>query len=130
MARGMPQAEARSQAQRMIANPGLGLDTLAREELGLNPDALGSPWLAAIASFLAFSAGGLVPLLPYLLGAASAALMLSAVLSTTALFAVGALLSLFSGRSAMRGGLRMLLIGASAGMLTYVIGVFLGVNLA
>ncbi|MES2553449.1 MAG: VIT1/CCC1 transporter family protein, partial [Pseudomonadota bacterium] len=65
-ARGMHADEAESLAQRMIADPVLGLDTLAREELGLNPDDLGSPWVAAASSFLAFLCGGLIPLLPFL----------------------------------------------------------------
>lgn len=130
IARGMPPDEARSLAQRMIADPELGLDILAREELGLDPDELGSPWLAAIASFLSFGAGGLIPLLPYLLAMPHHVLQLSVALTALALFGVGAVLSLFTGRNALWGGTRMLLIGSAAGALTYYIGHFLGTTLA
>lgn len=130
MARGMQPEQASTLAQHMIADPKLGLDTLAREELGLNPDELGSPWIAAVSSFMAFIAGGLVPMLPYLLGFGSAALLSTMGLSALTLFAVGATLSLFSGKSAWAGGLRMLLIGAAAGGLTYMIGGLVGASIA
>lgn len=129
-ARGMPQHDAQALAQRMIADPELGLDTLAREELGLNPDELGSPWLAACSSLLAFTAGGTVPLLPYLFGVQHYALPLAVAATALALFLVGASISLFTGRNGLSGGLRMLLIGSAAGTLTYAIGHVMGANLA
>lgn len=129
VARGMPEDEAHAMAKHMIADPELGLDTLAREELGLNPDELGSPWLAAFSSFFAFVAGGVIPMLPYLF-VFGYALQVSIALTGLALFGIGAILSLFTGRDALWGGLRMLLIGGFAGMLTYFIGDFLGANLA
>ncbi len=61
----------------MIADPERGLDTLAREELGLNPDELGSPWGAATFSFLSFAIGALIPLLPFLFGTSAGALFMS-----------------------------------------------------
>jgi vacuolar iron transporter family protein len=128
-ARGMPEDDAKAFAQRMIADPELGLYTLAREELGLNPDELGSPWMAASSSFIAFGIGGSIPILPYLFGFIYS-LQTAIALTVLALFSVGAVLSLFTGRSALWGGLRMLLIGGSAGVLTYAIGNFLGANLA
>ncbi|HQR60467.1 MAG TPA: VIT1/CCC1 transporter family protein [Methylophilaceae bacterium] len=128
-ARGMPEEEAKTLAKRMVANPELGLDTLAREELGLNPDELGSPWAAAISSFLAFMAGGVIPLLPFLLGVQHHALPASIVLTGLALFGVGAVLSLFTGRSAFKSGLRMMAIGGTAGVVTYLIGDMLGARL-
>jgi len=103
---------------------------LVREELGLNPDELGSPWGAALFSFLAFAAGALVPLLSFLVLDARLALGGSIVLTALALFGVGAALSLFTGRQAGKGGLRMLLIGGVAGVLTWSIGRLLGVALA
>lgn len=130
IARGMQPEDAKLLAEKMIADPKLGLDTLTREELGLNPDELGSPWVAATSSFLAFLAGGAVPLLPYLFGFGENALQATIALTAVALFAVGAILSLFSGRNAWLGGLRMLLIGAAAGSLTYMIGALVGVSLA
>jgi VIT1/CCC1 family predicted Fe2+/Mn2+ transporter len=128
-ARGLPWAEAKRLADSMIADPERGLDTLAREELGLNPDELGSPWGAASFSFLSFAAGALIPLLPFLFGKNAGALYVSIGLTAAALFAVGSTLSLFTGRGALRGGLRMLLIGGAAGALTFAIGRLLGVNL-
>ena len=130
MARGLPEEEARALAQHMTADLDLGLDTLAREELGLNPDELGSPLRAAISSFVAFSVGGVIPLLPYLLSIQQQGLEASITLTALALFAVGAVLSLFSGRNAWWGGLRMLLIGSAAGALTYLIGSIMGTHLA
>ena len=128
-ARGLSAPEARQLADRMIADPQAGLDALAREELGLNPDELGSPYGAAIFSFLAFSIGAIVPLLPFLVTRGAAALPACVALTAVALFGVGAVLSLFTGRQAWRGGLRMLLIGGGAGAVTFLIGSLLGVAL-
>ena len=129
-ARGMAPDEAQRLAQTVITDPERALDALAREELGLNPEDLGSPWGAAIFSFLAFASGGAVPLLPFVLGAGGTALILAIALTAVALFAVGATLSLFTGRSAMLSGLRMLAIGAAAGGVTFMIGRLLGVSVA
>src|SRR5512146_2178044 len=102
-------------------------DALAREELGLNPDDLGSPWGAAVFSFLAFAAGAVLPLVPFLLGLPlGTALMVAAAVAGVALFGVGAALSLFTGRRAFTGGLRMVLIGGGAGVVTWLIGNLLG----
>ena len=120
-ARGLPLAEARDVATKMIANPEQALDTLAREELGLNPDDLGSPIGAAISSFIAFSIGASLPIIPFLLGL-KPAIPIAAAMFGAALFIVGAVLSLFSGRSAGLGGLRMLAIGSAAAVATYFIG--------
>jgi VIT1/CCC1 family predicted Fe2+/Mn2+ transporter len=128
-ARGLSQDDARKLAKAIIADPAQALDTLAREELGLNPEELGSPWGAAIFSFLSFAAGALVPLLPFLILAGDRALLVSICVTALALFGVGASISLFTGRSALRDGLRMLAIGALAGGLTYAIGRLLGVSL-
>jgi VIT1/CCC1 family predicted Fe2+/Mn2+ transporter len=129
-ARGLPEEEATRLANAMIADPERGLDALAREELGLNPDELGSPGGAAISSFLSFAGGALIPLLPFLIAGGDIALLASIIASAVALFLVGATLSLFTGRHAWRGGLRMLAIGAAAGALTYAIGSALGVGLS
>jgi vacuolar iron transporter family protein len=127
-ARGVPIETAREAAHALIKNPKTALDSLSREELGLNPDDLGSPWGAAAASFGAFAAGAMLPLAPFALGAGSA-LPIAIGLAAAALVAVGATLSLFSGRSAVYGGGRMLLIGAIAGAATYGIGRLVGVGL-
>jgi len=128
-AKGLSLEEARSLAQKIIANPNRALDTLAKEELGLNLDELGSPWAAAISSFVSFSIGASVPLLPFLWAEAGRSLWMSLVFSGAGLFLTGATLSLFTGRRALWSGIRMLLIGAGAGAVTFVIGKWLGVKL-
>jgi vacuolar iron transporter family protein len=129
-ARGHSRADAQAMAKRLIADPDQALATLAREELGLNPEDLGSPWGAALSSFFAFAAGAAVPLAPFLAAAGEQSLTAAIVLTAIMLFAVGALLSLFTGRGAVYSGLRMLAIGAAAGTLTYSVGTLLGVTLA
>jgi VIT1/CCC1 family predicted Fe2+/Mn2+ transporter len=125
-ARGIDLGEARRFARHLLSDPAVALDTHAREELGLNPDDLGSPVRAALSSFAAFAAGAALPLLPFLF-AVGAPVTIAAVLTGTALFAIGAALSLLSGRGVLAGGLRMLLLGSSAGAASYGIGAALGV---
>ena len=130
-ARGMDLEEARRITRDLVKNPEAALDALAREELGLNPDDLGSPWGAALFSFLAFAAGAILPLVPFLLGLPlGSAVAVAAVVAGIALFGVGAALSLFTGRQAFAGGLRMVLIGGGAGMVTWLIGSWLGAAIA
>jgi VIT1/CCC1 family predicted Fe2+/Mn2+ transporter len=128
-AKGLPADEASRLATRIVADPEHALDTLAREELGLNPEELGSPWGAAISSFLSFAAGALLPLLPFVVTPGAAALPIAVGVTAVALFAVGAMLSLFTGRSALRSGARMLALGALAGGITFAIGRLAGVAL-
>jgi len=129
-ARGMDMEEARAVARKLLKDPEHALDTLAREELGLNPDDLGSPWGAAIFSFLAFTVGASIPLAPFLLKLGPQPVLVAAAFAGVALFVVGATLSLFTGRGAFRGGVRMLLIGSASGAATYAIGTLLGVGLS
>ena len=128
-ARGVSMEQARSMANELMQNKEHALDTLTREELGLNPDDLGSPVMAALSSFAAFAFGALIPLLPFLYSGLAAPVMATMILTAISLFSIGALISLFTGKSALKGGLRMLLIGGSASALTYVIGMLLGVTL-
>lgn len=128
-ARGMNMDEARNVVAKLMHKPEHALNTLAREELGLNPDDLGSPTRAALFSFLAFTGGALIPLLPFLLQGGRASIASAAILAGAALFIVGATLSLFTGRSVWRSGLRMVAIGGLAGAVTYSIGTLLGVSL-
>lgn len=127
-AKGVPEREAAMVARRIIANPKMAIDTLAREELGLDPSELGSPWRAALSSFCAFVAGAFVPVAPYLFVVGETAWIASALLSFSALFAVGAVLSIFTARGPLRSGLRMLLIGLLASTVTYCAGWLLGVT--
>jgi VIT1/CCC1 family predicted Fe2+/Mn2+ transporter len=126
-ARGMEIDTARDVARTMLADPDHALDVLAREELGLNPDDLGSAWGAAGFSFACFSAGALVPLLPFLIGYGGIAAAGS--LTAVSLFGLGSAISLFTGRDALRGGVRMLGIGAAAAATTFVLGYLFGVGL-
>jgi VIT1/CCC1 family predicted Fe2+/Mn2+ transporter len=126
-ARGVKLHQARTLSQALLADPAHALDVLAREELGLNPDDLGSPWGAASASFVTFAVGAAVPLLPLLLGASGTRAVLgSAALTLLALFAVGLGLSLFTGRAALHSALRMVLIGGGAGAVSFLVGHALG----
>jgi VIT1/CCC1 family predicted Fe2+/Mn2+ transporter len=127
-ARGFPDDEAKSIAKRLMADPKIALETLVREELGLDPEELGSPWGAAIGSFVAFALGALVPLLPFILLADSSALLASIALTAVALFSVGAAVSLLTGKSAIYTGLRQLAIGAAAASITYAVGSLIGVS--
>ena len=126
-AKGVPPKEARQLADKLVADPEHALDTLAREELGLNPEELGSPWGAAISSFLSFAAGALLPLAPFMLAPGPRALPVAIGITAVALFGVGAMLSLFTGRSAWHSGARMLLLGGLAGAITYAIGRVAGI---
>ena len=98
------------------------LDTMAREELGLDPDELGSPWSAALSSLVAFALGAVVVVIPYLFGSGTAALVTAVGLSAIALFTVGATLGMLNGRAFVRSGARQLLIGGGAALVVYVIG--------
>jgi VIT1/CCC1 family predicted Fe2+/Mn2+ transporter len=112
----------------MFENPERALDTLVREELGLDPDELGSPWGAAFGSFLAFAIGAVIPVVPYLFGTGSVAFAFSLGLSLVALFLVGAGVSLLTGRSMLFSGFRQLGIGAGAAAVTYAVGTIIGVG--
>jgi VIT1/CCC1 family predicted Fe2+/Mn2+ transporter len=129
-AKGLSGGEAQRVAKQLVADPEHALDTLAREELGLNPDELGSPWGAAISSLLSFAVGAAIPLLPFALGAGKNALLVAVLLTGLALFAIGATLSLFTGRGAILSGLRMLLLGGLAGAVTFSVGKLFGVSLS
>jgi VIT1/CCC1 family predicted Fe2+/Mn2+ transporter len=129
-AKGFPPEEAARIAERMFRDPETALDTLVREELGLDPDELGSPWGAAGGSFLAFAIGAAIPVLPYLFGAGTAAFAISLGLSLAALFVVGAGVSLLTGRGVLFSGLRQMGIGAAAAAVTYLIGSLIGVGVA
>jgi VIT1/CCC1 family predicted Fe2+/Mn2+ transporter len=126
--KGFTEEEAARIAKRLFQDRETALDTLVREELGLDPDELGSPWGAATGSFLAFSAGAVVPVVPYVLGGGQVAFVATLVLSLGALFGVGAGVSLLTGRSTLYSGIRQVAIGAAAAGVTYLVGNLLGVT--
>ena len=127
-ARGMELSRAREASRQIMSQPEQALQALAREELGLNPDDLASPWGAAIFSFISFAAGALLPLVPFLLRVpGERGLVIAGTTSAAAMFMVGMAISLFTGRNAWRSGARMVLIGAGAALVTWLIGRALGV---
>jgi VIT1/CCC1 family predicted Fe2+/Mn2+ transporter len=128
--KGLSRADAKRVADRLMDDPEAALDTKVREELGLDPDELGSPWGAAIGSFVAFSVGAFVPLAPFLLARGMPAITASLLLAFVALFAVGAAVSLLTGRSALFSGTRQVAIGAGAAGVTYLVGNLIGVQIA
>jgi VIT1/CCC1 family predicted Fe2+/Mn2+ transporter len=127
-AKGIPQHDAESLARRLLEDREVALDTLVREELGLDPSELGSPWGAAVGSFLAFGVGAVLPVIPFFFGAGTALVIASIVLAGVGLFAVGAALSIFTGRNVVISGGRQLLIGAVAAALTFGLGSIIGVS--
>lgn len=126
--KGMPDSTAAKLATQMMKDPEVALETHAKEELGLNVKELGSPWGAAGSSFVSFVIGAIVPVLPYILFSSSRAFTTSLVLSAFALLAVGAMISSYTGRSALISALRMLLIGFGAAAITYLVGNAIGVS--
>ena len=126
-AKGLDHAEAKALAGRVIADKGAALDTLVREELGINPDDLGgSAWIAAISSFAVFVVGAIVPVAPFLVFGGATGVLASAAASATTLFLIGAAITVFTGRGVLFSGTRQLLIGMSAAAITYGVGTLLG----
>lgn len=129
-AKGLPKDEAARLATRIMSDPKVALDTMAREELGLDPNQLGSPWGASISSFAAFTCGAAVPIIPYLLWSGDLSFRLSATMSAVALATVGAVIASMSGRSILWGGARMILAGSTAAAVTFGVGSLIGVSVA
>ena len=128
-AKGIEESQARVIASALMADPTRALDTMVREELGLNLQNLGSPWLAAISSLLAFALGALVPIIPILFSSGNISIVLSAIFSSSALFIVGGIVSVASGKNIFLGAVRMLLAGTLAAAFTYGAGYLLGISI-
>lgn len=122
--RGVDEATAAEVARQLSRDPEQAWRVHAREELGVDPDDLPSPWTAAGSSFAAFTVGALVPVLPYVLGASS--LVVPVLLALVALFLAGALVSRFTDRGAVYSGGRQLVLGGAAAALTYGFGSLVG----
>ena len=127
-AKGLGKAEAESLAGRIMSDRSVALDTLAREELGLDPDALGSPWGSAVSSLLTFAVGAFVVVVPYLFGGGLAALLAAIVLAAAAMFGVGAVTGVLNGRPVVRSGMRQVTVGALAAAVTYGVGHLIGTS--
>ena len=121
-AKGLSHEDAEKISSQIVKNPAKALDTLAREELGLNPDELGSPVRVALSSFFCFTTGALIPLLPFIFGKGGNLFSISASLSLVSLFVVGAAISLFTGRPALWSGIRMVVLGSISAAITYFVG--------
>jgi vacuolar iron transporter family protein len=130
-AKGLERAEAQRVAAQIMRDKESALDTLVREELGIDPAEMGgNPWSAAAFSFVLFAAGALFPVLPFFFAGGTTAVTLSIASSAVALAVIGVITSLFSGRSALYSALRQVVIGCAAASLTYGVGALLGVSLS
>jgi vacuolar iron transporter family protein len=129
-AKGLSRPDAERLADKIMADRDVALDTLAREELGLDPDQLGSPWVAAVSSLLSFAIGAFVVVVPYLAGSGTAALVTAIGLALAAMFGVGAIIGALNGRSAVKMGLRQMLVGALAAAVTYGVGHLIGAHIS
>ena len=127
-ARGLPVELARQVADVLKEHPEQALRVHAQEELGVVPDELPSPWTAALSSFVCFAIGAAIPLLPYLLGLDN--LWLALAVGGIGLFAAGALVARFTGRSWLVSGLRQFVLGGLAAAATYAVGAMIGVGAA
>jgi vacuolar iron transporter family protein len=128
VARGLDPHLAREVARQLSRDPDRALEIHAREELGIDPDDLPSPTLAASSSFVAFAIGASVPLLPYLFGATS--LLPALVVALAGLFLCGAIVTRVTPRPWWYGGLRQLVLGGAAAGLTYVVGNLVGAGIS
>jgi VIT1/CCC1 family predicted Fe2+/Mn2+ transporter len=129
-AKGLSRADAEQLASKIMSDRSVALDTLAREELGLDPDQLGSPWSAALSSLLAFALGAFVVVVPYLAGSGTAALVTAIVLALAAMFGVGASIGALNGRNAVRSGLRQVVAGTLAAAVTFGVGHLIGAHIS
>lgn len=126
-AKGLPQAQAEAVAAQLMADPEAALDTLVREELGFDPAALGgSAWEAAITSFVLFALGAVIPVAPFMALTGGTAIVVSLVASAVGLFAVGAGITLLTGRNVWFSGGRQVLFGLIAAAITFGIGRLIG----
>jgi VIT1/CCC1 family predicted Fe2+/Mn2+ transporter len=115
-------------ARQMMSDPKTALETHAREELGIRPESLGKPFQAAAASFVTFSLGAMLPLIPFLVGHGTTAVVASIVIAAISAVIVGSALSLFTGRSWWWSAFRQLAICAAAGAVTYGVGSAIGLS--
>jgi VIT1/CCC1 family predicted Fe2+/Mn2+ transporter len=127
-AKGVDADEAGRIATTIMKNHDTALDTMAHEELGLDPAELGSPWTAAVSSLVAFALGAVVVVIPYLFGTGTAALVTAVLLAASALFTVGAALGMLNGRAPLHSGARQLLIGGGAALVVYLIAQAVGLR--
>ena len=130
-AKGFPEADARRIASQLMSNEATALDAMAREELGVEPEELGgSAWVAAFTSFFLFAIGAIGPVAPFAFFEGATAVIVSLIVSAAALFAIGAGITLMTGRSLLYSGGRQLLFGLGAAGVTFAIGALIGVSVS
>lgn len=129
-ARGVEPNLANDMASEMMRTPELALDTHAREELGVNPRSLGSPYLAAGSSFGSFAVGAVIPLLPWFFTSGTLGEVLSLALAAVSAVIIGAGLARATGRSALRSSIRQLVVSMLAAGVAFAIGRLVGVSVA
>ncbi len=128
-AKGLPEDQARALAERLVSDEASALDTLAREELGVDPEELGgSAWEASATSFVLFALGAVVPVAPFLFLVGTTAVVVSIALSMLGLFGIGAAITLMTGRSVLYSGARQIIFGLLAAAITFGIGKLIGTN--
>jgi VIT1/CCC1 family predicted Fe2+/Mn2+ transporter len=129
--KGLPEDRARELASHMMADKGSILDTLAREELGIDPEELGgSAYEAAFTSFFLFAFGAIFPIFPFIFWGGTTAIYISLAVSAVGLFIIGAAITLMTGRSIWFSGTRQVLVGLAAAALTFGIGKLIGVSIS
>lgn len=130
-AKGVAPEQAKQLADHLLSDPVHALDTLSREELGMDPDELGgSAWEAAFTSFLLFAVGAIIPILPFFFTVGLTAVLWSGALSAIGLFVIGAAITLVTGRNVLGSGFRQVVFGLTAALITYGIGRLLGIQIA
>jgi len=128
-AKGIDRETAASMAEQIMRDPKQALETLAKEELGLDPSELGSPIKAALASFLAFAIGAVVVVIPYLFGSGTAAFIAAIAMASAALLIVGGAVGYLSERGVVFSALRQFAWGVGAAAITYAVGSLIGINM-
>ena len=131
MAKGIPADKAKEMADAILKDPQHAHEVLVKEELGINAEELkGSAWTAAIASFVLFAIGAVIPVIPFMIAEGFTAVVWSVALSAVGLFLIGSAITLFTGRSIWFSGFRQVIFGIAAAAVTFGIGKLIGVNIA
>jgi vacuolar iron transporter family protein len=131
IAKGIPEDQAKAMAQKIMTDTPHAHEILIKEELGINAAELkGSAWTAAIASFILFALGAVIPVIPFFTGGGANAIIWSVALSAAGLFLIGSAITLFTGKSIWLSGFRQVLFGLAAAAITFGIGKLIGVNIA
>lgn len=128
--KGIPKEQAKAMAAEIMKDKTHAHEVLVKEELGINPDDLnGSAMEAAVASFIMFGIGAIIPVIPFFFIGGNEAVLISCLLSAIGLFVIGAAITLFTGKSVWYSGFRQVLFGLAAAAITYGIGSLVGVSL-